>query len=219
MWMVLAAALAWAGDAPLSVVAMGDGPVAGPPASATPPAAGGWVPSLADCLEERAPGRFAVVDRAATGETARSARRTARDIAALTPRIVLVTLGAQELGDPDATPEGLTGDLREVVQALHRRDRPRVVLVGLVPPTLAQTDQGDAERQARADARTAAWNQAVAGLAAELDAVDHVDLWADWPHDESRSALTQRGWSLSDQGHARVAAAVCDAVMAPGPTP
>ncbi len=214
MWMLLAASLAWADAPPKPVVAMGDGLVAGPPASEALPVAGGWVPSLADCLEERAPGAFAVVDRAESGETARSARKKVRDVVGLGPSTIVVTLGAQELADPDATTAALTGDLRALVDALHKRERPRVLLVGMVPPTLAQTDYADADRQQKADARTTEWNAAVASLATELPAVQHVDLWRDWPRDGERATLTQKGWSLSEQGHARVAAVVCDAVMA-----
>ncbi|MEQ1501497.1 MAG: hypothetical protein ABMB14_04660, partial [Myxococcota bacterium] len=51
-------------------------------------------------------------------------------------------------------------------------------------------------------------------VAKAADGVSHVNLLADWPKDgEARAALTVHGWALSDQGHARVAAAVCDAVL------
>jgi hypothetical protein len=218
-WLASALALAETPPEPqtpvmAAVVAMGDGLVAGPPASEAPPVAGGWVPSLADCLEERAPGRFSVIDRAVTGETAASARKRVREVVGLTPAMVVVTLGAQELADPDATAEALTVSLRDLVGALHKRDTPRVLLVGMVPPTLTQTAYADRERQVKADARTTEWNASVAALAEQLPAVQHVDLWADWPRDAARAELTRQGWSLSEQGHARVAAAICDAVLA-----
>jgi lysophospholipase L1-like esterase len=88
-----------------------------------------------------------------------------------------------------------------------------VILVGMVPPTLSQAGPDDTERQAALDARTEAWNAEVAKLARRLPGVRHLDVWTDWPRDGARATHTDKGWHLSEQGHARVAAAVCDAVV------
>jgi len=200
-----------AGDGPRTIVAIGDGLVAGPPTSAAKPVAGGWVPSLADCLEERAPGRFALVDRAAPGETAATARERLAAVKKLAPAMVVMSLGAQELADPDTTSEALRTDLQQLAAEVGDT---QVLLVGLVAPTLTQTAYADVNRQRRADERTTEFNAAVADLAKASDRLVHVDLWRDWPRDAARADLTQKGWSLSEQGHARVAAAVCDAVVA-----
>lgn len=206
---------------PLPVVALGDGLVAGPPAraaAAEPGGPGGWVPALADCLEERSPQRFTVVDRAVGGETVASARGRLAGVRELQPAWVIVTLGAQELSDPAVDLKRLRQELRGVVDELTaraRKGRPGVLLVGLVPPTLGQVDGAEAAAQEGVDGRTAEWNRALAEVAGQAEQVVHVDLWADWPREaQARSALTVQGWSLSDQGHARVAAAICDAVLA-----
>jgi lysophospholipase L1-like esterase len=58
------------------------------------------------------------------------------------------------------------------------------------------------------------WNKALGAVAESADDVAVVDLWTDWPRAAAeRGALTLNGWHLSDQGHARVAAAVCDALI------
>lgn len=211
MWWLTAAALA---GAPATVVAMGDGLVAGPPAAVAPEVAGGWVASLADCLEERVPGGFTVVDRAQPGETAASARKKVSGVRELQPRVVVLTLGAQELADDKAEPSALTGELERLVGELRpKKSRVGVLLVGMVPPSLEQAGAPGDDRQKAIDARTEAWNGEVAELAKRLDAVGHVDLWKDWPRGERRVEHTELGWHLSEQGHARVAAAVCDAVI------
>ena len=213
MLYVFASALA----APLPVVAIGDGLGAGPPpsveaGSATVP--GGWVPVLADCLEERAPKRFTVVDRAVAGETVATARPKIVQVRELGAAWVIVTLGAQELSDEALDPKKLKEDLAGLIGELKGKKGPKVLLVGLVPPTLSQVDGADAARQPALDERTAKANVALSELAAASDAVKHLDLWTDWPHEgPGRAALTQQGWSLSDQGHARVAAAVCDTLL------
>lgn len=214
---------------PQPVVALGDGLVAGPPAKATavePALPGGWVPALADCLEERSPQRFTVVDRAVGGETVATVRGRLAGVRELQPAWVVVTLGAQEIADPAADLKRFRQDLRAVVDELtarSRKSRTGVLLVGLVPPTLGQVEGADPATQDGVDGRTAEWNRAFVELAASVDNVVHVDLWTEWPRDASaRAALTVNGWSLSDQGHARVAAAVCDAVIAnagKGPAP
>ena len=216
MWWWAAAALA---GSPAAVVAMGDGLVAGPPAAVAPEVAGGWVASLADCLEERGPGDYAVVDRAVAGETAASARKKVADVHTLAPALVVVTLGAQELADDKAEPSALVQELERLVGELRpKKSRLPIVLVGMVPPSLEQAGAGGEERQRAIDARTEAWNGEVAALARRIGAA-HVDVWRDWPRGERRATHTERGWHLSEQGHARVAAAVCDAVVAAVPPP
>jgi hypothetical protein len=68
--------------------------------------------------------------------------------------------------------------------------------------------------QAQLDGKVAAFDKLLADLAKADPAVVRLDLLADWPKDaEARGALTVGGWSLSDLGHARIAAAVCDAIL------
>lgn len=211
------ALLANAFAAPAPVVAMGDGLVPGPadpvvpgsqpgdPTAATVP--GGWIPVLADCLEERAPRRFTVVDRAVPGETIASARTKAASVRELAPAWVVVAVGARELSDPGTDPASLRDGLAALLADLGTK-RVKVLLVGLVPPTLA-----DPARQAAADDRTAEANRVIASVASAASAA-HVDPWADWPRDPAaRAAHTAEGGALSDQGHARVAAVVCDALL------
>ncbi len=177
-WWVVAA---WAGS---PVVALGDGGTA--PAN---PVTGGWVTVLADCLEERAPGQFSVVDRTIASNHKGVA------VAELGAAAIVVALG------PDDTPIGaFRRELGRLIRSL-RDAAPQIVLVGIAPPST-----GDA-------ARAAAWNAAVASAAQAEPGVRHVDLLADWPVEEAaRAALTTDG-ILSDQGHARIAAAVCDTLL------
>ena len=84
----------------------------------------------------------------------------------------------------------------------------------MVSPTLAQVDDAKKDAQAKIDELTSAWNTALSEFAGSAEGVRHIDLWADWPRERpERAGLTVDGWHLSDQGHARVGAAVCDAVM------
>ena len=83
------------------------------------------------------------------------------------------------------------------------------MLVG-VAPAVAEV----AADQAKLDEQIAAWNAVLTAVAAK-DGVRRVDLLTDWPADPAaRAGLASGAWALSDQGHARVAAAVCDAVLA-----
>lgn len=187
---------------------------------------GGWVPVLADCLEERAPARYTVVDRAVPAETIATARDRVAAVRELTPAFVLVTLGGPELGDASTDLGKLRGQLVQLLGELAkgRKSRPQILLLSTLPPTLSQAappphadeDPESAARvQGQIDARAAAWNTTLGDVARTVDGVGHVNLLADWPTDPvARGALTELGWSLSDQGHARVAAAVCDAILA-----
>lgn len=209
-WMTVASA----GD-PTVVLAMGDGLVAGPPAAVAPEVAAAWVTSLADCLDERATDAYSVTDRATPGETVKTARAKVGQLRKEPADVVVVTLGAQELADDQAQAEQLAGQLETLLTEMRAPKQPTpVILVGMVPPTLAQAGPDDGERQSAIDARTEAWNAEVAKLARRLPGVRHLDVWQDWPRDGARQAHTEKGWHLSEQGHARVAAAVCDAVVA-----
>jgi hypothetical protein len=217
LWFVATAALA----DPAAVLAVGDGLVAAPAAegSAASSVPGGWVPVLADCLQERAPQRFAVVDRVAAGETLASARQKLAGAKDVTPGYVVVALGARELAgetvDTKSLRQELDGFLADLRKHGDGKHRPTVLLLSAVPPSLSQVAGSDPALQARLDERATAWNQVLADEARTGDGVVHVDLLADWPKDPTaRAALTTSGWSLSDQGHARVAAAVCDAMLA-----
>ena len=130
---------------------------------------------------------------------------------------VILTLGARELADPAAEAPAIRADVEGLVAELRkgRKARPEVLLVGLVPPSLDQAEGSNPEEQQAIDARTEAWNRSLGELASGNDAVTLVDPWADWPRDPAtRGALTVGGFSLSDQGQARVAAAVCDVLLA-----
>jgi hypothetical protein len=202
------------------------------------------VPALADCLEERAPRRYTVVDRLQDGETLASAQRKyvgadaggeppdpaeAAALGEVHPALVVVGLGGRELAAEAFDVKALRGALGGFVTGLRpkgRKPEATVLLLSAVPPTLAQVEGADPALQEKLDRRAADWNGALADLARPGAGLVHVDLLRDWPKDPtSRAALTVNGWSLSDQGHARVAAAVCDAVLAlpaevpPSPTP
>jgi len=212
-------AMAWAG--PKAIVAVGDGLVAAdaPPAAVTAPVAdagsdvseekgaeaptvaGGWVAVLADCLEERRPHQYALVDHTADHGTLGDARRHVAEYRELSPALVIVGVGVP--GDADR--DGLRSDLDGLVDDLAADHGPSVLLVGPVP---THDESGPSDR------RTRAWNDDVERIAAARRAA-HLDLLATWPPPgEERAGLTLSGRQLSDQGHARVGAQVCDAVLA-----
>lgn len=209
-----------AAAAPLPVVAVGDGPVLAPHNSTAPDQTvpGGWVAVLADCLEERNPARFTVVDRVVPGETTATLRERLEPVRELRPSWIVVTLGARELAEEGSQPAAIRGELESIVTQLRskiRKVRPEVLLIGLVPPVLEQIEGRDPADQATTDERVVAYNALLTELAAATEGVTFVDLWSGWPREpKGRSGLAVGGWSLSDQGHARVAAAVCDAVLA-----
>lgn len=216
MWLLFSAWMTAALAAPPTVVlAMGDGLVAGPPAAVAPEVAAAWVTSLADCLDERSSGAYSVTDRATPGETVKTARAKVGQLRKEPADVVVVTLGAQELADDQAKAEQLATQLETLLTEMRAPKQPKpVILVGMVPPTLSQAGPDDADRQVAIDARTEDWNAEVAKLARRLPSVRHLDVWTDWPRDADRATHTEKGWHLSEQGHARVAAAVCDAVVA-----
>jgi lysophospholipase L1-like esterase len=217
----LLALTAWA--APQPVVAMGDGLVVGAEIPATGDIAasseagtvpGGWVAVLADCLEERRPGRFAVTDQSFPDATAKKARQRVYRAVELRPALVLVGLGAQELSGPDPDRARFRDELESLLADLRVDPAPAVMLVGLVPPTVAQMSRPEQMAQADVDQRTSQWNAELGALADSLPGVAHVDLLQEWPREsDRRRRLTVDGTRLSDHGHARVAAMVCDAVV------
>jgi len=228
--MLLLAWTAWA--SPLAIVAVGDGLVAGVPIDAASSSPGeavavpsGWVAVLADCLDERAPGRFAVIDRSVPGETAVTALLRAQEVRDMHPRLVVLGIGSLEFSAPGSDRAAFRADVDTLLRAFRAPEGPEVLVVGMVPPTTAELAAAGRPDQAAADARTAEWNAELALAAAALAGVHHLDLAADWPADATaRALLTVDGWRLSDQGHARVAAMVCDAVVgwepsATNPTP
>ncbi|MBX2802975.1 MAG: SGNH/GDSL hydrolase family protein [Myxococcales bacterium] len=207
--------MAMAGPQP--VVAVGDSLLAAPAeavAPAEPALPGGWVPVLADCLEERKANGFTVVDRRTPGETPSSLLSRAEAVLELQPAWVVVTLGARELASDRVSQmrPGMEAMLRALA-GVGKKGRPHVLLVAMVPPTLSQTAL-ELSEQTALDRRTEAYNRLQADVAASHRAATLVDLWSDWPRTAAaRARLTSSGFTLSDEGHARVAAAICDAVM------
>lgn len=202
-WTVLAHATA-------PVVAMGDGLVVAPPQTAARvPASLGWVPVLADCLNERKPGSFQMIDRVAPGETAQSARGRVTSVLELSPSVVILGVGARELGaqEPDvgAFNQGLEALLDDLVApATPSVD---VVLLGVVPPR-------DAGPDSPATKAVEDWNVGMGRLAEARPSVHFVDLWAKWPKlGEGRTSLLTSPHELSPAGHARVAAHVCEVLV------
>ena len=213
-WLLLSLALAESSSH--RVVAIGDGLVAAPveevAVSDTIP--GGWVAVLGDCLEERAPKAWTVLDRTKAGATAASVHQRLGEVLEVHADLVLVGVGAMELARSDDRASfekelmALVSDLRGDLQ---------VMLVGMVAPTVAQSPDQTVGSQANLDARTLSWNQALAKLARTDQGVSHLDLWTDWPkEDATRGQLTVGGFRLSDKGHARVGTAVCDAILSHG---
>jgi hypothetical protein len=139
---------------PLAVVAVGDGLSAS-------------VAVVADCLDERSPSEFTVIDR--TGVEVAS-------VLALEPKLVLVGLTSPKESDPGAYKvwlDTLLGTLGPGVP---------ILLVELFPPDHAQ------------------W-RTVVGEVGKRPGILHID------------AMTGLGPEMTDQAHASVGAAVCDAVM------
>lgn len=194
-----------------TVVALGEGLVTVPATAESAPrtVSGGWVAVLADCLEERAPHAWTVVDRSRGGATSSTSPDPVARARELDPAVVVVGVGGEALAAPDADPRAFREEITTLVREIRRGRKPAgIVLVGMVP------SWGNLEPPV-SDARAALWNAALAGLAADMDGVRHADVLADWPREPAaRAALSAAGGTLTDQGHARVAAAVCDAILA-----
>jgi hypothetical protein len=188
--------------APVSVIAIGDGlnppAVAAPAPEKAPPAdkdAGGWVAVVADCLEERAAGKFRVVDRVEPGLTAAAAVERSKALAELKPQLILVGLNAP----PTSSPEDFKRDVTALTDWWHAQNVD-VYLVGVIDP--------------RAGATAPVAYDAIVRDLAKNPGVVHVDLLTDWPIiADTRASLVTATGHLSEQGHARVGAAACDAVL------
>lgn len=219
------------GDSPRARVVDADGAAGAPISAGGPVSAGGpplapvtarsgapgtvpsgWVAVLADCLEERAPRAWTVVDRAALGDSPTAVRERVGSLRELGPRVVVLGVGAREVGRAGADVDAFRDEVTRIVGELRQvRPPPGVLLLGLVPPTAAQLPASD--EQAALDERARTYDAALRELARE-DGVHHLDLQRDWPAEPAaRAALTVDGWRLTDQGHARVAATACDAIL------
>jgi lysophospholipase L1-like esterase len=184
------------------VVTVGDGIVVAPAAQEALP--GGIAAVLGDCLEERAPKKFSVVDRNAPGETLVSVQPKVDAVTALAPGWVVVTLGARELADPATDPATLATEVVAVATRLGAGPQRTVLVLGLLPAAV------EADQQAL-DARVGAYNTKLTSLAVPgLVALD--------PTARGRKAAKEPqvdGGRLSAAGQARVAAAICELVLSP----
>jgi hypothetical protein len=196
--MLLSLAAAAFAEGPRVVVALGDGIVVSPTAHEAVP--GGIAAVLADCLEERSPKRFSVVDRSVAGETLASARPKVTEIVGLGPAWVVVTLGARELADPSVDPAKLAADVAQLAGELGSGPARTVLLVGALP--------------AAADGDGAALESRVAAFNAKLQALSAPGLVSLEPGRGKRpkEGLVEAN-RLSAAGQARVAAAICDVVL------
>ena len=199
--MLLLSATALA-EPPRVVVALGDGVVV--PPAAQEAVAGGIAAVLADCLEERAPRRYSVVDRSAVGETVATARQKLPEIAGLGPAWVVVTLGARELAGAEVDPAKVAAEVAGLAAELGGgRDR-TVLLVGAVPSA--------GESSAAVAARVDAFNQHLSALGG----AGIVALEPGRAGKRPKETLVD-GDRLSAAGQAKVAASICDVVLsAPG---
>ncbi|MFT4622045.1 MAG: hypothetical protein ACI8PZ_000698 [Myxococcota bacterium] len=173
---------------------------------------GGWVQSLADCLDERAPDRWTVMDRGRTGETLRAVRGRVDELRELAgpTGVVVLGLGARELAVGVVSAE-LRAELEQLVGSLKVRPGPTILLVDPIAPDLGG---GEGDSQVVVDSAVSGLTRAFDQVARESPAIQHVRLWSDWPRDgRARRVLTERSRTLTARGHARVAAAVCDAIV------
>lgn len=193
--LLASAAFAWS-----TVVAVGEGRPADPAAPAeevTEALPGGWVDVLADCLEERQPRRWSVVDRAAGDPD--------REIANLRPTVVVLGLGGRDLVVAAGDERSLRPRIERRIAALRAgRGGPGLLLVGPVRVESSRVRREDLDRM-------------MAELAARYEGVYHLDPVKEGPLG-GPSTLTPEG-ALTWQGHARVAAAVCDAILGHWPDP
>jgi hypothetical protein len=187
------------------VVTLGGGLVVSPQSEAAAPV--GIAAVLGDCLEERAPKKFSVVDRSMAGETLATAGPKSADITGLAPAWVVVTLGARELADPAVDPAKLATDLGALAVGLGASPDRKVLLVGALSAQLVAAPT-EAEQPAL-DARVASLNAALAAL--DLPGVLRLD-----PTARGRKAQKEpmvEGPKLSAAGQAKVAAAICELVL------
>lgn len=189
-WLWTFAALA---AEPTPVVAIGDSLAT--PSAVGAPGSGGWVAVLADCLEERARGRYTIVDRAVAGQAPIAAKAGLATVLELGPGLVIVGVRTPA-ADVDVKP--WQRDIHEIVLDVSKKGA-TTMLVGVIEPTPK-------------------WNVALVDAGKGVSGVVFVDLAKDWPAAETDRTALESGGNLTDQGHARVGAAVCDAVVAWKPT-
>lgn len=190
--LLASAAFAWS-----TVVAVGEGrpedpadrePAEPEPAEALP---GGWVAVLADCLEERQPRRWSVVDRAAADPEG--------DLTDLRPSVVVLGLGGPDLAVAAGDERSLRPRLERRIAALRvGGEGPGLLLVGPVRVESARVRREELDR-------------VMAELADRHEGVYHLDPVKEGPLG-GPPTLSEDG-ALTWQGHARVAAAVCDAIL------
>ena len=187
-----------ASAAPDSVVAVGDDIVGGAPTVQGSDRGGGWVPVLADCLEERARERWTVRSLLRSGERTEAARLRVRAIREERPAVVVLALGGPETAVDDLDVTAVQAELGALISEIRMSSPTRVVLAGLLP-------SGDEATRAR----IAQWNAGLARVAQERTEVDWVDLasplWSEASH-------ITRGGLLTAQGHALAGATLCDAI-------
>jgi len=128
---VLLSLLATAALAQSTVLALGEGSPADPPAAGDAPAEaadampGGWVSVLADCLEERQPRRWSVVDRASGDVDG--------DLAGLRPTVVVLGLGGRDLALPPVDERALRTRVERRIRELRGAGpAPGLLIVGPV---------------------------------------------------------------------------------------
>ncbi|MBN2800245.1 MAG: SGNH/GDSL hydrolase family protein [Deltaproteobacteria bacterium] len=198
LWWMTALAFA----APAQVVALGDGPVMTPPGQVREAGEPVWEMVMADCLQEKAAEPWTVLDRTQPGASPEVQVGRVAEVRGLSPRAV-VTLSVTGPWD-----EARAGEVSALLLSLSVAGGPSVFVVGPVAPAVAD--------QAPMDAQADRWNAGLAQLTGGMERVELVDLWADWPRSgPARAGLTLDGGRLSDQGHARVGAALCEALLKP----
>ncbi len=184
--------------APISVVAIGDGLAPPTPTEqadhATPNRDGGWVAVVADCLEERAAGKFRVIDRVEPPGSPSALLEKSRSLIEIKPQVVLVGLGAPPTGSVEVFRRDLT-----TLTDWWRAQASATYLIGVVDPREGATVPVAFDAALKDVART--------------PGVVHVDLLSDWPTTADRAALVTPTGHLSAQGQARVGAAACDAIL------
>ena len=181
-------ALAWGQQ---TVVAVGEREASA--SNATLP--GGWVRVLADCLEERKPSEYEVVDRRVVGETLTSLKERAADIAKLEPSWVVVSLGA--------LPERTEAQWSELLTALIPTQSGGLVVLPAAAPDRA---------------KLAGQLRQIVAARERLIVLDPYGAWPTSP-DDRRALINESDQQLTDQGYAKVASSMCDALLEPKKEP
>ena len=182
--------LAWA--SPTTVIAVGDGVVAAGSPGAE--AVSGWVSGLADCLQEESPGNYTVVDRQGPAVSVEQVGGWIRGIQKERRVVVLLGAGWSE-GRAALDPSQLT----RLIKGLRALSRPPAE-VFVVSPVRAPSSVSAAE------------GSGLTALA-QSPGVTLVDPSASLMQ-SGPGAMWSEGPVLSAQGHAAVAATVCDALRA-----